>query len=102
MFFFQFEVRPNKTHPQCSRYGGAMVNCWIQQDTQTQAEAVARSWIADEGWRITAIEKATLITRDTQNPDGMQYLEQAEIDGEVFLFHTWPVGAPDNPDTESS
>jgi hypothetical protein len=28
--------------------------------------------------------------------EGMQYFEQAEIDGEVFVFHTWPVGAPDD------
>ena len=96
MFFFQFEVRPKKTHPKHDEYGGASVTCWIQRDTQCQAEAVARGWLADEDWRITAVDETAQITRKDQRPEGMQYFEQAEIDGEVFVFHTWPVGAPDD------
>jgi hypothetical protein len=34
--------------------------------------------------------------RQAEFPDGIQYFEQAEIDGEVFVFHTWPIGAPDD------
>ena len=98
MFFFQFEVRPKQTHPKRGEYAGAMVNCWILRDTQSQAEAVARGWIGDEDWRITSVEEAMLMTRESQakHPDGMQYFEQAEIDREVFVFHTWPIGAPDD------
>jgi hypothetical protein len=92
MFFFQFEVRPKQTHPKRDKYGGATVNCWVLRDTQSQAEAVARGWIGDEDWRITGVKEATLITREIQaeHPKGMQYFEQAEIDREVFVFHTWP------------
>jgi hypothetical protein len=98
MFFFQFEVRPKKTHPWRAQYAGAMVNCWVLRDTQNQAEAVARGWIADESWRITRVEAATPMSREQQaeHPEGMQYFEQAEIDREVCVFHTWPVGAPDH------
>jgi hypothetical protein len=42
------------------------------------------------------MEEASLITRETQLPAGMQYFDQAEIDGEVFVFYTSPVGAPDD------
>jgi hypothetical protein len=42
------------------------------------------------------MEHADLITRETQLPDGMQYFEQAEIDGEVFVFFTSPGGASDD------
>jgi len=98
MFFFQFEVRPKQTNPERDRYAGAMVNCWVLRDTLSQAEAVARGWIGDEDWRITRVELASLMTREQQSehPDGMRYFEQAEIDSEVFVFHTWPVGAPDD------
>jgi hypothetical protein len=98
MFFFRFEVRPKQTHPKRGHYAGAMVNCWVLRDTQAQAEAVARGWIGDEDWRITGVEEATLMTRERQAefPDGIQYFEQAEIDSEVFVFHTWPVGAADD------
>jgi hypothetical protein len=98
IFFFQFEVRPKRTHPKRDQYGGAMVNCWILRDTQSQAEAVARCWIGDDDWRVTRIEQATEMTREQQAeyPEGMEYFEQAENDGEVFVFHTWPLEAPDD------
>lgn len=98
MFFFQFEVRPKETHSKREQYAGATVSCWVLRDTQNQAEAVARGWIGDEDWRITRVETATPMTREQQaeHPDGMQYFEQAEIDREVFVFHTWPAGAPDD------
>ena len=100
MFFFQFEVRPEHTHPLRDQYAGATVNCWILRDTQSQAEAVAQAWIGDEDWRITRVEEARLMTRENQaeHPEGMEYFEQAEIDGEVLVFDTWPVEAPDDND----
>ena len=98
IFFFRFKVRPKQTHLKRTEYAGAMVNCWVLRDTQGQAEAVARGWIGDEDWRITAVEDAMLMTKEKQAefPDGIRYFEQAEIDKEVFIFHTWPVGAPDD------
>ena len=70
------------------------------RDTQIQAEAVAQDWIGDEDWRVTGVEVAMLVTREMQaeQPDRMEYFEQAEIDGEVLVFHTWPVGAPEDND----
>jgi hypothetical protein len=102
MFFFQFEVRPKQTHPNRDRYGCAMANCWVMRETQAQAEAVARGWIGDQDWRIIHAEQATLMTKEqqAQNPDGMRYFEQAEIDREVFVFHTCPIDAPDTPQPE--
>ena len=75
-------------------YAGARGNCWVLRDTQAQAERVARDCIGDQDWRITGIEEAILMTREWQAefPDGVQYFEQAEIDSEVFVFYTWPVG----------
>ncbi len=96
MFFFQFEVRPKKTNAERARLAGAIVNCWIQRTTQRDARAVANGTIGDAGWSITRTEAATEITRETQQPGGKQYFEQAENDGEVFVYHTWPVEAPDD------
>ena len=63
MFFFQFEVRPKQTHPKREEYAGAIVNCWVMRDTQSQAEVVARGWIGNENWRITSVEAAMHMTR---------------------------------------
>jgi len=98
IFFLKFEVRPKQTHPKRDQYAGAMVNCWVLRDTQSQAEAVARGWIGDEDWRIIGVLEAMLMTRENQSkhPEGVRYFEQAEIDREVFVFHTWPIEAPDD------
>src|SRR6185436_3738377 len=97
MFFLQFEVRPKPTHPKRDRYAGAMVNCWVARETESEADAVARGWIGDQHWWVTRSEGGSVMTRAKQaeHPEGMPYFEQAEIDREVFVFHTWPVGAPD-------
>jgi hypothetical protein len=96
MFCFQFEARPKATHSHANQVGGAMVNCWIQRDTLEEAESYARGSIADEDWTILRKEEGFLVTRETQDPEGMRYFEQAEIDKEVFVFHTWPLNAPDD------
>ena len=75
-----------------------MVNCWILRDTQDQAKAVAYGWIGDQDWRIIEVEAATLMTKESLegNSRGLQYFQQAEIDNEVFVFHTWPRREPDD------
>lgn len=100
IFFFRFEVQPKQTHPRRDQYAGGLVNCWILRDTLSQAEAVARGWIGDEDWRIISKEEAMLMTRENQAeyPAGIEFFEQAEVDREVFVFYTYPVGAPDDID----
>jgi hypothetical protein len=96
MFHFQFEVQPNPTHPKCLEYEGAMACCWIQRQTLPDAESAAREWLAKEEWTIVATEDAGVITRETQLPDGMQYFQQAELDGQAFVIITSPAGGPDD------
>jgi len=96
MFHLRFEAKPKKTHPKFGEYPGATVSCWIKRDTLADAKAVARGWIADEDWRISAMKHAGIITKETQSPEGISYFEQAEIDREFFVFHTWPIGAHDD------
>ena len=47
MYHFIFDAVPTPTNPKFGIYGGASVGCWVQRDTQRQAEAVARAWIAN-------------------------------------------------------
>jgi hypothetical protein len=52
--------------------------------------------IADEDWTILPKKEEFLVNRETQDAEGMRYSEQVEIDKEVFVFHTWPLNAPDD------
>jgi hypothetical protein len=96
IFYLRFVAHLKHTHPKFHESGGAMVNCWILRDTLKEAESYARGCIADEDWRITELEAAFAVTRETQADEGMQYFDQAEIDREVFVFHTFPLGAQDD------
>ena len=97
MYYFRFEVRPSRVSADFGKSGGALVNCWVLRDTQSQAEAVAKTWIAEDDWIITGVEYAGRMTKEEQSPAGLQYFEQAEIDREVFVYYKWPIDAPDDP-----
>ena len=95
IFYFRFQAHPKATSGKAADTGGAFINCWIQRDTAEEAESYARGAIADEDWAISRLEESFAVTRETQDPPALRYFAQAEIDGEVFVFHTWPVGAQD-------
>src|SRR5262245_8799679 len=89
MFYFRFEARPTNINEAAGKARGAFVNCWIQRDTREEAESYARGAIGDQNWHITRLEDSCSVTRETQSSNSLQYFEQAELDGEAFVFHTW-------------
>ena len=93
MYFLQFTVSTTEQHPRHGDYGGGIVNCWIERDTIEEAETAARSLIPAAHWSIVSFDEAGFMTRHEQEskfPAGLQYFDQAEIDREVFVFHTYP------------
>ncbi len=95
-YYFRFAAQPKDSNPESKICGGAMINCWIVRDSQSEAESYARGSIADEDWIITGLEDASEITRESQAQPGLTYFEQAQIDREVFVFYRWPLGAKDD------
>jgi hypothetical protein len=51
----------------------------------------ARELIAQAGWRVEALERYKVVGDDDYDGDarGREYYEQARIDGEVLVIHTW-------------
>jgi hypothetical protein len=94
-YYFRFVARPKQSHPKSNVYGGAIINCWIVRESQTEAESYARGSLADEDWIVTELEDAGEITKESQAQDGMTCFEQAQTDREVFVFHRWLLGAKD-------
>ena len=90
MHFFTFSVRPFDGSR--SGYAGAFANCWIEQPDRNLAEALARRLIAQESWRVESLDEYRVVTSDDYQggAHGREYYEQACIDGEVLVFHTWP------------
>jgi hypothetical protein len=73
------------------------VNCWIDRITFDEAENAGRQMIEKHGWWAGKLDQAREVEvgeYDEHTP-GREYFEQALIDGEALVFHTWPKGAED-------
>jgi hypothetical protein len=92
VFFLMFHAVPSDAHPQSLSIGGAYVSCWIERPTLDEADEVARQWIRSHDWENEEREEAYAIDRSAyeNEPSGLEYYEQALIDAEVFVFHTYP------------
>jgi hypothetical protein len=71
---------------------GAYVNVYTTAPSEHQAESTAVSELTASGWRclkIIGIERHT--RRDYEgDSDGLEYFEQALLDGTVLVAHTYP------------
>lgn len=66
----------------------------VDAPTPFDAEERARRNIFDEGWIIESLDNLEPIERDfyAADDDGLVHFDQALVDGETFVFHTWPPG----------
>lgn len=93
MFVITFEVTPSSMHPQRDEIGGAFVNCWMKRDSLDEAIAdakalvIAADFIADEPHEISEVMRENYDESSAE----LAYFEQAMIDDEVLVFHTFPV-----------
>ncbi len=73
-------------------YGGAFVNCWIKDQTESGAFDAAREWLATSGWIVKSLESRRSVTQFdyTCGADGAEQYEQALAEGEAYVFHVWP------------
>jgi hypothetical protein len=66
----------------------------VDRSTLSQAEAAARKCIEQAGWQINSLDDTRIVDRTdyNDNPAGLEYFEQAEIDKEVFVLYQYPAG----------
>ncbi|MEZ5990061.1 MAG: hypothetical protein R3F30_13215 [Planctomycetota bacterium] len=92
LHFFKFVARPSDGPMRGSEAAGAFVNCWIDRPDRSTAEEVARQIVAASSWAIESLEDYRVVSDgDYETSDrGREHYEQALIDKEVIVFHTWP------------
>ena len=104
LFLLTIEARPEPEADEYGEAGGAFVNCWVDADDLRTAERRAVALIEENGWRPHRFDEWELVTLatyadrpppDDGEPDLREVAAQAFTDGEVCLFNTWPVDAPD-------
>jgi hypothetical protein len=76
-------------------FGGATINVYTIEMSNDAAIAIAVREILAAGWRVESIEDTFFLTRAdlAEEPDGLQYFEQALLDGIVLVFYTYPVAS---------
>ena len=80
-----------------TEYGGATINIYSTEESEDGALAIAAREVAEAGWQIQSVEDTFVLTREdfVDSPDGLQYFEQALIDGIVLVVYTYPATAED-------
>jgi len=91
IYFLGFRARPGVRLKESEELGGAYVNCWIKADSSDEAHSTAFEYLASEGWIVEGVEhECRLVTEP--NEEARERFEQAQIDGECYVFHNWPIG----------
>ena len=92
LYFFTYLARPKAGSENSESYGGAYVNCWIDAESDARAAECASTAISRAGWAVESLEQYSVVTRKdyADDDEGLQHFDQALIDKEVYVFHTWP------------
>jgi len=92
MMFMQFSCIPAESSAATETFGEAIINCWIDREDWAEAESLARSIIADQGWCVECLVDQYTITRedyaDGHSREGLEAYENAERIGHSFVCHT--------------
>jgi hypothetical protein len=92
LFVITYRARPRPDSAEYAESGGAYVNAFIDAFSEADAHTAAQASIADAGWIVEELDEVSFVDRTDyadDDPD-LEYFEQALIDGEVLVFHTWP------------
>ena len=92
MFLLTYHGRPNKKY-KGGPIGGAYINCYVKTTNIVKADKIATTEIKKLNWDIVEKTETKKVTKSSfdKGSDGLEYYEQALIDKEVFVFHTYPI-----------
>jgi hypothetical protein len=78
--------------------GGAFVNVYVVAADGPAAERQAREGVEEAGWWIeSGADEPERLDSDALEDEAVEMVAQARSDGAVWVFHTWPAAAEDDP-----
>jgi hypothetical protein len=92
MFYLQYACIPSPTSDNYDEIGGAFISCWIKAVSMEAARKMAEVAINENNWIVQKLEESCPIKKEDYGVDdeSLEYYKQAEIDGEVYVYDTWP------------
>jgi hypothetical protein len=90
IYYIRYEGFPGLESEESETVGGAYINSWVEAESEDEAHATAVRFIEAQGWTVVSVEDGP---RSVSRPvdDTKKYFDQAETDGECYVFHQWPV-----------
>jgi hypothetical protein len=90
--FLTYHAKPTEANEESSELGGAYINCYIEATNIEEAEKIAKPMISGLNWQIIDVEEAYELNREdiNESSEGLKYFEQALVDKEVYVLHTYP------------
>ena len=97
MYYFMLNAAPQPGNERAAEAGGAYVNCWVNFALEVGAELLARHYVEQDGWKVSAVEERNWVEREQyeEDPETLAYYEEAEQDGISLAFYLWPKDAED-------
>lgn len=87
---FTLEARPLPRSPDFTAAGGAFVVCYLDPSLAADPLAHASAYVRGQAWEVVAVEDEPAACEREHAPD-LEYFDQAVEDGEVYVFHQWPL-----------
>ncbi|MCR6662687.1 MAG: hypothetical protein NVV60_05950 [Luteimonas sp.] len=90
LWVFTLEARPLPDSPDFETAGGAFVVCYVRPELADDPLGHATAYVRGQDWQVVAVEDEPLECGRDEAPDE-DYFDQAIDDGEVYVFHQWPI-----------
>jgi hypothetical protein len=90
LWVFTLEARPLPDSPDFEAAGGAFVVCYLQPGLAEDPLQHAAAYVRAQDWQVIGVEDEPAQFDREQAPDE-EYFDQALTDGEVYVFHQWPL-----------
>ena len=90
MQYISFRVVQDPTFEHEEIVAGAVVECWIKDETWKNAIFVAQGWIEESGWFIEELtDQVEAVREDYEDDHRLAYYDQAITDEQVFLYNIY-------------
>ena len=92
VFVVTVDALPSPGSEEFELYGGATINVFTTSKSEAEALSTASREVSEAGWVLTVVDGVHWVTRNDYDEDdtGLEYFEQALIDGVVMVLHTYP------------
>lgn len=92
VFIINIKCKPNPSVLELSEFGGAYINCWVEETQIKNAVDFAIEKVKENNWNIVRIENKYQVNKDdlTDDSQSLDYFEQTLIDKWILNIHTYP------------